>query len=110
MAQGVKAYYHKDGKDVRPMLATFDDVDLLVDALLVDPEGCSLAELHSLDRSLLPSGFPDHELLVGVDGALKVGVLEFMDATGNSVTLGGLEGRGEISYFIGNAATEFPAR
>ncbi|MFI9387759.1 Imm1 family immunity protein [Kutzneria sp. NPDC052558] len=110
MTRRIKAYYRKENIDVRPMLTTPEDVDQLIDTLLADPDGCSMAELHSLDRPLLPSGFPDHELLVGADGNLKVGVLEFMDATGNSVTLGNSEGRGEISYYIGNTATEFPAR
>jgi hypothetical protein len=45
-----------------------------------------------------------------VDKDRQVGVLEFMDAEGNVVSLGASKGRGEVSYFIVGNPTEFPDR
>lgn len=103
-------YLQEHGKEP-VMLTTDEDVDALIDALLTGPAYNNMAQLHSLERPLLPSGYPDHELLVGVNRDLPVGVLAFMDAEyGNLVTLNPSEGRGEVSYSISGQATEFPDR
>ncbi|MFF6993296.1 Imm1 family immunity protein [Streptomyces sp. NPDC010273] len=86
------------------------DVNALIDSFLAAPAFHNMAELHSLDRQLLPSGFPDRELLVGLDKDRQVGVLEFMDAEGGVVSLGAPNGRGEVFYFIVGNPTEFPDR
>lgn len=104
-----EAYYRREHADDRPKLHSEEDVDALIEDLLTGPAYHNMAELHSLDRPLLPSGFPDHELLVGVDAQLQVGVLEFMD-DGNFVTLGPPSDRGEVSYYIAGNPTEFPNR
>jgi hypothetical protein len=106
----VEAYYRKEHAEKQVILDTPVGVDAMIGTLLAGPTSQNMAELHCMERPLLPSGFPDHELLVGVDGNLQVGVLEFMDAEGNVVTLGSPEGRGEVSYFIVGNATEFPNR
>jgi len=108
MRRGVEAYYLAEHAAGRPVLRTPEDADSLVDALVAAPASRNLAELHSLDRPLLPSGFPDHELLVGVDGNLGVGVLEFMDARGNFVSFNPEGGRKDIVYAIAGNLTEFP--
>ncbi|MFD5570274.1 Imm1 family immunity protein [Streptomyces cadmiisoli] len=51
-----------------------------------------------------------HEFLVGVDKGLQVGVLSFMDESGNLVSLGHADGRGSVSYFLGGDKLEFPNR
>ncbi|MGW2525357.1 Imm1 family immunity protein [Streptomyces sp. NPDC001617] len=104
-----EAYYRKEHAGNRPKLSSERDVDALIDALLEGSPFHNMAELHSLERSPLPSGFPDHELLVGVNKDLQVGVLEFMDES-NLVTLGSWTGRGEVSYHIAGNPTEFPER
>ena len=104
----VEAYYREEHAAGRAVLRTPEDVDALIDALLAGPATHNAAELHSLDRSLLPSGFPDHELLVGVDGTLRVGVLEFMDKRGNVVSIGESRERGEVAYCIAGNPVEFP--
>jgi hypothetical protein len=111
MQHRVEARYRREHGKVPLVLTTGVDVDALIEALLTGPANHNLAQLHSLDRPRLPSGYPDHELLVGVDRELRVGVLAFMDAeSGNLVTLGSLESRGEVSYSIMGQATEFPDR
>lgn len=110
MKQGrAEAYYRAEHADERIVL-TPDDVDSFIDALLAGADSENMAELHSLDRPLLASGFPDHEFLVGVDRERQVGVLSFMDETGNLVSLGDAKGRGSVSYFIVGNGTEFPDR
>jgi hypothetical protein len=109
--RGAEVYYLREHGEGRPVLKTAGDVDNMINALLGGAEYHNLAELHSLDRELLPSGFPDHELLVGVDRSLPFGVVEFMDAeSGNLVSLGKEAGRGEVTYYIDTNPTEFPER
>lgn len=91
------------------LISAPEEADLLIDALLTGPSRENLAQIHSLDRDLLPSGYPDHELLVGVDNEQQVGILAFMDEYGNFVTLGSPEKDGELAYFIQGHMTEFPA-
>ncbi|MEU8238869.1 Imm1 family immunity protein [Actinoplanes missouriensis] len=105
----VAAQYLLEHVDNPLILTTAPEVDELIDALQRSSAGCNLAQLHSLDRSVLPSGSPDHELLVGVDGGRGVGVLAFMD-DGNWTTLGDDIGRDEVGYSIVGHLTEFPER
>ncbi|WP_436998892.1 Imm1 family immunity protein [Streptomyces sp. enrichment culture] len=107
MKKFAEAYFRREHTKGR-IIITPDDVDSLIDTLLGGSESENMAELHSADRPLLVSGFPDHELLVGVDRELQVGVLGFMDESGNVVSLGGSVGRGKVSYYIVGNATEFP--
>lgn len=108
--RGAEVYYRRGHREDPLVLSASDDVDRLIDSLLTGEEFHNLAHLNSLDRERLPSGDPDHELLVGVNRTLPVGVLEFMDASGNVVTLGHEMGRGEVTYHIAGNPTEFPGR
>lgn len=59
MKQGLaEAYYRKEHTDRRAVLAS-DSADLLIDALLAGPDFENMAEVHSLERPLLASRFPD---------------------------------------------------
>ena len=109
MQHRVEARYRREHGKAPLMLITDEDVEALIDALLTGPSYHNLAQLHSLERPLLPSGYPDHELLVGVNRDLPVGVLAFMDSkSGNVVTLGSPEGRAKAPYLIMGQVTEFP--
>ncbi|MGY4744144.1 Imm1 family immunity protein [Streptomyces sp. ATMOS53] len=103
----VQAYYRREHGDNPVLLQSESDVDALIDALLLSRPSENLAALHSLERPLMSAGVADHELMVGADGDLQVGVLSFMD-DGNFVSLDSSKGRGEISYSIMGKATEFP--
>lgn len=104
----VEARYLREHGRNPGMLASQNEVDALIDWLLAAPLDHKLAQLHSQNRELLPSGYPDHELLVGVDQALNVGALEFYDDRGNVVTLGPPESRTDVAYSISGHRTEFP--
>lgn len=110
MKARVEASYQQ-GHGVQPKLInTSADVDGLIDALLNGPAYHTMAELHSLEREKLPSGFFDHQLLVGVDAALQVGAVSFMDESGNYVTAGDSESREDPVYHFVGRVTEFPER
>jgi hypothetical protein len=96
-----------DVRTAEPLTST-EDVDALIDALLAGPANENLAQVHSLERSPMPSGYPDHELLVGVDSSRGVGLLTFMDATGNWVTVGEPTDEEWVVYFIATHYTELP--
>jgi len=107
-----EARYRLEHGEEPELLRTAEEVDAVIDALLTSPVGPvreNLAQIHSLERELLPSGYPDHELLVGVDRDLQVGLLSFMDADGNVATLGPPESRTDPVYYIQGQMTEFPA-
>lgn len=106
----VEARYQQ-GHGLQPKLInTPDDVDELIDALLNGPAHHSMAELHSLEREKLPSGFFDHELLVGVYATLQIGAITFMDESGNHDTVGDSESREDPVYHFAGHMTEFPER
>ncbi|MFB6772794.1 Imm1 family immunity protein [Streptomyces sp. NPDC056337] len=110
MKQGrAEAYYREEHAQDRAVI-TVEDVDNFVDSLLNGPDSENLAELHSIDRPLLASGFPDHEFLVGVNKELQVGVLGFMDETGNLVSLGRAAKQGNAAYYMVGNEREFPGR
>ncbi|WP_327700120.1 Imm1 family immunity protein [Streptomyces sp. NBC_00459] len=91
-------------------LSTSEDVDALISSLLTGPASENLAQIHSTERDLLPAfGDPDHELMAGVDKDLQVGVLSFMDGSGNVATRGPSTGRAKPVYYIQGQMTEFPA-
>ena len=103
-----EVYYEGAHADKPLVIETGEDVDALIDVLLANPPHRNLAEVHSLERGPLPSGWPDHELLVGVDTKRGMGVLEFGDASGNHVSMGSDEGGSPLKYCIDGNPTEFP--
>ncbi|MBX9366026.1 hypothetical protein K4G64_33790 [Streptomyces sp. WAC04114] len=103
-----EAYYRREHEESPVLLASATDVDALIDALLLGGPSANLAQLHSLERPLMPAGVPDHELLVGGDGRSRVGVLALMD-DGNWVSFDPSNNRPEVSYSIAGHATEFPS-
>ena len=106
-----EARYRREHGKEPAVLTTAGDVDALIDALRTGQAYHNMAQLHSLECPLLSSGYPDHELLVGVNRDLPVGVLAFMDGeSGNLVTFDSAARRGEVSYSITGQATEFPDR
>jgi hypothetical protein len=91
------------------IISAAEDVDLMIESLAAASPGLNLAQLHSLNRAKLLSGNNDHELLVGINGGLGVGVLSYMAAdVGNFVTRGPMDGRRDPSYSIIGEYTEFP--
>lgn len=104
---------YKQGQGRDPMvLDSADDGDRLIEELrrAPQPHGVphNLAQVYSSKREKLPSGQPDHELLVGIDGERGVGVLSFADASGNVVTAAD-SGPRFVEYFLAGNVTEFEA-
>ncbi|MEW1721395.1 Imm1 family immunity protein [Streptomyces sp. NPDC093109] len=91
------------------LLRTAEEVDVLIDSLLEGSVHENLAQVHSLERELMPSGYPDHELLVGVNGDLQMGLLAYLDSDGNVVTLGSSDSHSKSVYYIQGYVAEFPA-
>lgn len=56
----------------------------------------------------MPSGFFDHELMLGVSRELRVGAVTYMDETGNHVTAGTPDSRPTPAYHIVGHLREFP--
>ncbi|MEU1277643.1 Imm1 family immunity protein [Streptomyces sp. NPDC005805] len=105
----VQVYYSERHADDPAMVYSPEDVDALIESLAFGDEDETMAFLQSLQRELLPSGFPDHQFLVGADGARGVGVVSFVDES-NYVSIGASKVRdGEVVYHIAGHSREFPA-
>lgn len=89
-------------------LTTLEQADSLIDQLLESSGAEGLAQVHSLERTRLPSGYFDHELLVGADGELGVGLLAMANRHGNFVTVGTLDSRADPAYSLAGHRTEIP--
>jgi hypothetical protein len=94
------------------VVTSSEECDAVVDEFLTGPAtgvlAESLAQVFSRQRSPLPSGFPSHELLVGVDRERRVGLLRFMDEGGSFVTLGAGDPESVVDYYLMGHHTEFP--
>ncbi|WP_327075492.1 Imm1 family immunity protein (plasmid) [Kitasatospora purpeofusca] len=96
-------------------LDSLEDVDVLIDELLAGPVNENLAQIIHLDRESIVlrdpgrpgTEIPDHELQVGVDRELQVGVLLFIDRSGNFVTAGPESSRNAPEYYLAGHWTQF---
>ncbi|MFD5563541.1 Imm1 family immunity protein [Kitasatospora griseola] len=103
------AYYRKEHGREPVVIASPEAVDKLIDDLMSGPADHNLAQLHSLDRALLASGFPDHEVMVGVSRDRNSGMLAFMDGdVGNIFTVGESGNESEAAYFLAGHPMEYP--
>ncbi|GHA50731.1 hypothetical protein GCM10010329_85910 [Streptomyces spiroverticillatus] len=99
---------YRPGHGKQPVfLFSSEEVDKVIDDLLTGPEDQNLAELYSLKRDLLPSGFPDHSFMIGVDRGRSVGLVSFSDSGGSFVTVGEPGGNPEFGYLMAGHHTEF---
>ncbi|MFD4905175.1 Imm1 family immunity protein [Kitasatospora purpeofusca] len=96
-------------------LDSLEDVDVLIDELLAGPVNENLAQIIHLDREAIVIGdpgrpgteIPDHELQAGVDKELQVGVVLFIDRSGNFVTAGPADSRNAPEYYLAGHWTQF---
>ncbi|WP_329041395.1 Imm1 family immunity protein [Streptomyces sp. NBC_00178] len=110
MKARAEAQYRYEHGETPRILYSIDDIDSVIDDLLESTQGLmkeNLASIYSLDRVLLPAGTPDHELMVGVDRGLGVGLVAFSDAGGNFVSKGSSDTRIDPVYFQHGHLTEF---
>ncbi|SEB57702.1 Immunity protein Imm1 [Streptomyces sp. TLI_105] len=107
---GIKAeaYYESEHSSDPAKIEAPEDVDRVIDKLLTGEKFHTLAKLFSTERPMLPSGFPDHEFMVGVDSSLQVGALTFGDENGSFTTVGGPGSREEPAYHFMGHRHEFP--
>lgn len=102
--------WHLMGRGNDPhVIGDVEGVDELIDALLVSPPSFSMAQVFSLARERLPSGFPDHEMFVCVNPEHSVGLIAFADgAVGNVVTDSQSSSRGSVAYHLAGNQRLFP--
>jgi hypothetical protein len=105
----VKAYYTHEHGEQPLRLETPEDVDRLIDGLLAEDYGNSVAALY-VEGRLNSAGVPDHELLVAVnneDG--DNGALRYMGDGGTYFSQGQAGGDKEVTYYYTGSDREFPA-
>ncbi|MFE4516723.1 Imm1 family immunity protein [Kitasatospora sp. NPDC056783] len=88
-------------------LNSLEEGDALIEALLAGPANGNLAQIIHLGREEFKPGIPDHEFQVGVDKELQVGILLFIDSSGNYVSAGPPESRNSPEYYLCGHWTQF---
>ena len=110
MKARTEAQYRYEHGEQPKLLYSVEDVDSVIDDLLEPATGVikeNLASIYSLERECLPFGTPDHELMVGVDRELQLGLVAFSDEGGNFVSRGSSDTRVDPVYFQHSHLTEF---
>lgn len=106
----LEARYRRADMHVPVLVSTEADVDSLIDALLAGPPSHDVAHLVSRARPMTWSGFPDHELSVGVNRGGQVGALMISaPETGFVASVGVLGSRNGVVHHVAEHSTEFPA-
>ncbi|WP_457541466.1 Imm1 family immunity protein [Streptomyces filamentosus] len=109
----IKARAHyKAGHLLQPQgIEKPEDVDRVIDFLLsAKEEYHSAAKFLSLNRDILPSGFPDHEFIVGINPTHGKGAIIFGYEEFNFATLGDTESAEEILYHVAGYEAYFPEK
>ncbi|MFJ3221651.1 Imm1 family immunity protein [Kitasatospora sp. NPDC086801] len=108
MSNGVEVRYKSGHGENPPIITTIDGLDAVVDDLLSGVDSyCTMAEVYSLDRELMPSGFPDHHFIVCADRDLGMGLVSYADEHGNVTSVGSPETRTEPTYHMVGHMTTF---
>lgn len=106
-----RACFRHEHGDSPIHLSSEADVDRLVDSLLVEDFGNSVAAIYA-DGRLNPAGFPDHELLIGIDSEGGVGSLRYTGQSapfsGTFYGLGRASKRDEVFYYYMGHDRGFP--
>ena len=111
MEKGVTAWWGKEQGQSPEVISSPEGIDDLISRLANGPADHNMAQIHSLDRPPLPSGYPDHELMIGVDGQRGVGLLALMNPdVGNIYSQGEPGGRDtdDLAYFLAGHRMEYP--
>lgn len=77
MLRGTEAVFTEEHLDTPVLLDSAQAVDAMVDALIAGGPLRNTAQLISLDRPMLSSGWPDHEFQVGVGAGGRFGILSY---------------------------------
>ena len=104
----VVAYWrHDHGQD--PVVArTPADANHLIDRLLAEPFGHSVAALYVMQRPLSRVGLPDHELRIAVNAAGDTGGLRYMGGPGTWFSAGAVSRHEHLCYHHMGWAAPFP--
>lgn len=86
-----------------------DDVDRVIDFLLsTTVEYHSAAMFFSMNRRTLPSGFPDHQFIIGINPENQMGAITFGYEAVNVATVGQVMSDDEVLYHIAGHEAFFP--
>ncbi|MER7753636.1 Imm1 family immunity protein [Kitasatospora sp. NPDC097643] len=77
--RGAEAIFKEEHREKPLVLDSEDAVDQLIEALIAGHPSHNMARLFSLDRTPVPSEFPEHEFLVGINPDEQVGIVAFAD-------------------------------
>lgn len=103
MTGTVTAYFKHEHGDNPMVLRSAQDADALIDAMLKEEFGNSVAALYADDRPPMESGVPDHELRIAIYAEAKVGGVRYAgddgSETGSWYASGQASQRDEVFYY-----------
>ncbi|MGW5002530.1 Imm1 family immunity protein [Streptomyces hydrogenans] len=109
MEAKARAYYKSEHSSAWQEISTPADVDRVIDFLLsAEKEYHSAAMFQSLKRQTLPSGYPDHEFIVGVNSDTRKGAITFGYEEHSFATLAEAASGEEVLYHIAGNEAFFP--
>lgn len=109
MENQLSAWWRKEQGDTSEIISTPSEIDGLIDELMTGPADHNVAQVYSLNRPLLASGYPDHELMIGVDRERQKGIIALMNPDeGNIFTVGDDGDSRDVAYFLAGHRMEYP--
>lgn len=103
--KGLKVQFRPEHTKGSLLVDSVEGVDSFIDSLLDGQHDRNCAVVYSLDRPLLPSGYWDHEMAVGVDRVTQVGTVTFVDESNHAPR--GSMNRGIVEYMLLGHVREF---
>ncbi|MEU2626314.1 Imm1 family immunity protein [Kitasatospora sp. NPDC007106] len=102
---GFRVQFESEHGRTHYVVDSADEVDSFIDSLLNGRHEQNCAVVYSLARPLLASGYPDHELAIGLDRVTQMGALTFAEDE-NFVSKGSVN-RGIVEYMLLGHVREF---
>ncbi|MFK0108635.1 Imm1 family immunity protein [Streptomyces sp. NPDC091217] len=102
---GLRVQFESEHGRTHYAIGSTDEVDSFIDSLLNGKHEQNCAVVYSLDRPSLASGYPDHELAVGVDRVTQMGALTFAEDE-NFASKGSVD-HGIVEYMLLGHVREF---
>jgi hypothetical protein len=109
MSFTARAYYQHGHDDNPVVIATAEDAQALVDAMLRQPVENSTAALYIAERPRHEIGVPDHELRLGVLADRKLGSIRYVSGLDAWYAVGTQDGADPVGYQYMGHEELFPA-
>ncbi|MER5604335.1 Imm1 family immunity protein [Streptomyces sp. NPDC002265] len=107
MLRGTEAWFTEQHRGAPVLLDSAHAIEAMIDALIAADPLRTTAQLISLDRQRLSSGWPDHEFLVGVGAGGQFGILCYSTGDEGALIPDGAPTAPVATYMLNTYPREF---